>query len=113
MGLLDKPLKPREYKGWSRVRAHGKWYFVGVYGVCYYGVGITVLWSALMAFGHSGPSSGTVFLSWFLSYLGGALIVFPIAGFVIGLMLWWGNERRYARTRPADSGAPGAGRPDG
>lgn len=94
---MKRPYTKEQAELWKKTRAKGRWYFIFVWGVLFWG-GVTAgLWSAYMSvFGDKG----------FFEVLSIALPLFMIGGFVWGLLMWSGANRSYKKYKADQDDTP-------
>lgn len=85
---MKRPMTKEQADQWAITRAKGRWHFIFVWGVLFWG-GVTAgLWSAFMSVFSDQGFVGVVMI---------ALPIFMIGGFVWGLLMWTGTNRSYAK----------------
>lgn len=89
----DSPLiasqVPLEWRKWAVIRARGSRRFIFLAGVLGWGLPVAILWAAL--------TSQMASVEEFVSFLIPAIVLFPIGGYVWGLLMWKWLELRFAR----------------
>lgn len=82
-----------QFHRWARLRSGGKWRYILINGVLYWGVLTAVLWSGAMAW------LGVLDGGTFLGTLRFAVPIFGIGGILFGLLTWSVSEKAYAKAR--------------
>lgn len=80
---------PREWRKWASIRARGSSRFILLAGVLGWGLPVAILWAAI--------TSRMASVEEFASYLIPAIVLFPLGGYLWGLLMWKWMERRFAR----------------
>jgi hypothetical protein len=82
---------PREWRKWADIRARGSRRFIFLAGVLGWGLPVAILWAAL--------TSRMASVEEFVTFLIPAIVLFPIGGYVWGLLMWKWMELRFARAK--------------
>jgi len=72
---------------WKKTKVKGRWHYVFFFGVLFWGIGVSLLTSAITVLIEDGLITET-FLENFLDKLKSALPTFMIAGGFFGLFMW-------------------------
>lgn len=85
---MKRPMKKEQADQWAKTREKGRWHFIFVWGVLFWGGVTAILWSVFMSvFSDQG----------FVGVVKVALPIFMIGGFVWGLLMWTGANRLYKK----------------
>lgn len=96
-------MSPAEINEWERVRAGGKWRFVGRDGVLRWGLRTGILvWAIVFVvcpvlLGDGAPDVAYLGSREFALGTAAAVVLWPAAGVAWGLLEWRRRERRYSR----------------
>lgn len=89
------------FERWERTRAKGKWSFVLIYGVIYWGLGTALAFSVIFPLVVPNVS--------FMSVLPWSIIMFPLGGAVWAVIMWALSERTYQKYKASEKDAPAGG----
>lgn len=97
MSLFNRPMRERERRRWERMRRHGKWMYVLIWGVLAWGLPVAIACSVMMELWDANWSLQAWDTDRFAIKLAVALLGFPAGGVLYGLILWHLNEGRCRR----------------
>ncbi|RYD40776.1 MAG: hypothetical protein EOP85_13710 [Verrucomicrobiaceae bacterium] len=84
-----KPMTPDQARRWEQNRERGKTRYVLAWGVLAYGMPMVVFWSFFIRYTAPELGPGTVLIT--------NLVIHLTCGFLLGILMWNGGERRYLK----------------